>query len=113
MPYKPKKDAFDINDFIESLLKKMHLNSAPAYKKNELAELLKSQVSGIILNTASLYLEPHVIDKICDKYRDEKDPFYFMRQLISASPKTQRAILEELDRFYDHILLAHKELAKN
>jgi len=97
-----KNDVFDPDDFIESLIDEMGLKDAEPEQKETLRQLIGNQVTELIINTASLHMDPDLVEAVAEKFpKEAEDPVYFTRMLIQYSPEAQMAIAEALDTFYD------------
>src|SRR3989338_3494844 len=111
MPYNfTKNNSFDTQDYVASLIKDLGLENAEPAKKEKLRQMIEKQMTNLILRTASLALEPDVVDEVIEEHGEETDPVWFIRKLIEESPAAQSDIVQALDEFYDQTLNALKVL---
>lgn len=98
---------FDPSAIIDDLIKKMGMENDEPEKVKALKQAMQKQMNHVILNTASMNLEPEVIDYVMNVYGEHEDePEFLFAEIIRHSPEAQEAIIIALDEFQEHILSA-------
>lgn len=105
--------SFDIRAYVDTLINEMGMQDTEEHKLEALKLSMYKQINYIMMNTASLYLEPEVIDYVMNEYGNTDDPFYIYSQFIKHSPLVQVAIMEELDKFAEQTIKAYRQLTKH
>ncbi len=100
MDYTQTLNYFEPETYIEDLMKDIGFGNVPEDEKKQIHDGLNEQITQIILNSTSLYVEPEQIDETLASYGNLKDLGKFIEKLIEASPDAQMAIIEALDKFY-------------
>ncbi len=103
---------FDPKQFIDSLIEEMGMQNEAPEKVEELKKNIEAQMNHIIMNTASLYIEPEIVDYVLGEYKDEEDIGILLSQIIKHSAHTQLAILDALDDFREEALMVYNRIKK-
>jgi hypothetical protein len=106
-------NTFDPKEFINSLIAEMGMQNAPAEKLDELKNGIEQQMSYVILNAASLHLDPEALDYVLERYKDVGDLLQLFIQIIKYNPEAQLAILDALDEFKEQTLDAFNKLKRH
>jgi hypothetical protein len=101
---------FDVKEFIDSLIYDMGMKDEDPEKVKILRDGIEKQINEIMLNTASLYTDPEVIDMILEEYKDQDDLAYLCAKLIEYSPRVQLEIFNALDDFRNQTMEAYNFL---
>jgi len=109
MPNQASNTGFDPDEFIDSIIQEMGMGNEDPEKLEELKMHLETQMDFVIMNTASLYIEPDVIDGIMQRYPDINDTSFLFAEMVKASDKTQWAIITALDEFREETLNAYQK----
>ncbi len=112
MPYQFQTTGLDPHDFVQSLIRDMGFQNEPPARLTGLREDLINQMTTVILNTVSLYVEPEILERLAAEYQNEKDVVNFIKELMRYSPRTHLMVLHALDEFYDQTLDAFNTLCK-
>lgn len=105
----PLTTYFDPDAYIESLMKDIGFGDASSEEKEQMYKGLNEQITHLILNAISLYVEPEQIDEALMKHGDLKDLGEFIEKLVETSPEAQMAIVEALDSFYAETVETYEE----
>lgn len=101
---------FDPEQFLNEIIEEMNLQGDSA-RIEALKEVMREQMNHIILNTASLYLEPALVDAVLQEYEGMASSDFIFSELIANSFEAQWEILNALDEFKEETLVAYKRLA--
>ncbi|MBN2087920.1 hypothetical protein JW758_06265 [Candidatus Peregrinibacteria bacterium] len=99
---------FDPRTIIDDLMKEMGMENEDSDKVKELKEAMQKQMNDVILNTASMNLEPEIIDYVMEKSDDDDDIEFVFAEIIKHSPEAQEAIIIALYEFKEETLGAFK-----
>lgn len=105
-------NVFNPNVYIDDLLNDIGFGEAPEEQKSQMAKALNEQVTQLILNAISMYVEPEQIDETLINHGDLEDLAEFIEKLVEISPEAQYAIIEALDRFYLEIVETYEGFNK-
>lgn len=94
------KTYFEPKVFVDSLMKDIGFENAGEKQQEEMRKGLNEQISHLIVNAISLYVEPEQMDEAITKHGDLEDLSKFIEKLVEISPEAQMAIVEALDNFY-------------
>ena len=108
----PSTVYFDPDAYIESIMKDMGFDEASKELQDQMYKELNEQVSHLILNSISLYVEPEQIDETLVNYGDLKSLAEFIKKLAEISPEAQMAIAEALERFYAETIETYEHFEK-
>lgn len=86
--------------YIKTLMEDIGFGDASEAEKDQMYKGLSEQVTHLILNAISLYVEPEEIDEALINHGDLENLADFIEKLVDISPEAQMAIIEALDRFY-------------
>jgi hypothetical protein len=103
---------FNPDVYIGSLMTDIGFDDANDEEKDRMYKGLSEQVSHLILNAISLYVEPEQIDETLIIHGDLHDLGKFIEKLVENSPEAQFAIIEALDRFYQETVDTYEEFNK-
>ena len=103
---------FDPDAYIESLMKDLGFDKAPKEEQDQMYKELNEQITHLVTNAVSLYVEPEQIDETLINYEDLKDVGEFIEKLVEISPEAQVAIIEALERFYDETVETYEHFKK-
>jgi hypothetical protein len=106
------QNTFNPQEFINSLIAEMGLQDEEPEKVEQLKNGIEKQMTDIILNTASLNLDPEVMDYVTERYMDVENPLQFFIQLIKHDFGAQIAVLDALDKFKEQTLSVFNRLKK-
>jgi len=104
-----KTTPFDPSTIIDDLIKAMGMEKEDPAKVKALKEDMQKQMNHVILNTASMNLEPAVIDYVLRQYDEEKEIEFLFAEIIRHSPEAQEAIVIALEEFKEQTLEAFNE----
>jgi hypothetical protein len=105
-------NTFDPKGFIDSLIAEMGMQDAPSEKLSELKSGIEQQMTHVILNTASMNLDPEALDYVMETYKDIENPLQLFIQIIKYNPSAQLAILDALDEFREQTLEAFNKFRR-
>ncbi len=97
---------FDPSTIIDELIVEMGMENDEPEKVKALKQAMQKQMNHVILNTASMNLEPEVIDYVMEQYSDEDEIEFLFAEIIRHSPEAQEAIIIALDEFKEQTLNA-------
>ena len=97
---------FDPRTIIDELIVEMGMENDEPEKVKALKQAMQKQMNHVILNTASMNLEPEVIDYVMEQYGDEDEIEFLFAEIIRHSPEAQEAIAIALDEFKEQTLHA-------
>jgi hypothetical protein len=100
---------FNPDTYIASLMSDIGFDDAKEEEKSRMRKGLSEQISHLILNAISLYVEPEQIDEALITNGDLHDLGKFIEKLVEISPEAQYAIIEALDRFYQETVETYEE----
>jgi len=103
---------FNPNAYITSLMEDIGFGDATEAEKEQMYKGLNEQVTDLVLNAISLYVEPEQIDEALIRNADLKELGKFVEKLVEISPEAQFAIIEALDRFYQETVDTYEEFSK-
>lgn len=103
---------FDPKQFIDSLIEEMGMHNEAPEKIEKLKNNIEIQMAHIISNTASLYMDPEIMDYVLEEYKDEEDIGFLISKIIEYSAHTQLAILDALDDFREETLMVYNRIKK-
>ena len=103
---------FEPEAYINSLMDDIGFGEASDEEKEQMYKGLNEQVTHLVLNAISLYVEPEQIDEALIRNADLKDLSQFIEKLVEISPEAQFAIIEALDRFYLDTVETYEEFNK-
>jgi len=103
---------FDPDAYIDSLMEDIGFGDASASERAQMYKGLNEQVTDLVLNAISLYVEPEQIDEALIRNADLKELGQFVEKLVEISPEAQYAIIEALDRFYQETVDTYEEFNK-
>lgn len=95
---------FNPDTYIETLMEDIGFGNASEEQKEQMAKGLAEQLTHLILNAISLYVEPEQIDEALVRYGDLDDLAVFIEKLVEISPEAQLAIAETLENFYTEMV---------
>ena len=105
----PLNTYFDPETYISSLMNDIGFGDATEVEKDQMHKGLSEQITHLILNAISLYVEPEQIDEALIRHGDLKDLGKFIEKLVEISPEAQIAIAETLDNFYEETVKTYEE----
>ena len=97
---------FDPSTIIDELIVEMGMKNDEPEKVKALKQAMQKQMNHVILNTASMNLEPEVIDYVMEQYSDEDEIEFLFAEIIRHSPEAQEAIIIALSEFKEQTLNA-------
>lgn len=100
---------FDPDAYIESLMKDIGFSGASEEEREQMYKGLNEQITHLVLNAISLYVEPEQIDEALINHGDLKDLSKFIEKLVETSPEAQIAIAEALDNFYTETVETYEQ----
>jgi hypothetical protein len=103
---------FDPKQFIDSLIEEMGMQNEAPEKVEALKKNIEEQMNHIVLSTASLNLDPEIMDYVLEEYKDEEDIGFLLSRIIEYSAHTQLAILDALDDFREETLMVYSRIKK-
>lgn len=103
---------FEPTAYINSLMEEIGFGNANENEKEAMQKGLEEQLSYLITNAISLYVEPEQMDEAILHYADLKDMGDFIEKLVEISPEAQLAIMETLDNFYEETVETYKEFSQ-
>ena len=103
---------FEPKAYINSLMDDIGFGEATDEEREQMYKGLNEQVTHLVLNAISLYVEPEQIDEALIRNADLKDLSEFIEKLVEISPEAQFAIIEALDRFYLDTVETYEEFNK-
>lgn len=103
---------FDPKQFIDSLIEEMGMQNEAPEKVEALKKNIEEQMNHIVLSTASLNLDPEIMDYVLEEYKDEEDIGFLLSKIIEYSAHTQLAILDALDEFREETLMVYNRIKK-
>jgi hypothetical protein len=103
---------FEPDAYINSLMDDIGFGDASESEREQMYNGLNEQVTHLVLNAISLYVEPEQIDEALIRNADLKDLSVFIEKLVEISPEAQFAIIEALDRFYLDTVETYEEFNK-
>jgi len=103
---------FDPDAYIDSLMEDIGFGDATEAEKDQMYKGLSDQITDLVLNSISLYVEPEQIDEALIRNADLKELGKFVEKLVEISPEAQFAIIEALDRFYQETVDTYEEFSK-
>jgi hypothetical protein len=98
--------------YINSLMEDIGFGDASESEREQMYKGLNEQVTHLVLNAISLYVEPEQIDEALIRNADLKELGEFVQKLVEISPEAQFAIIEALDRFYQETVDTYEEFNK-
>ena len=104
---------FDPKQFIDSLIEEMGMQNEAPEKVEALKKNIEEQMNHIVLSTASLNLDPEIMDYVLEEYKDEEDIGFLLSKIIEYSAHTQLAILDALDEFREETLMVYNRIKKD
>lgn len=102
------KTYFEPEVYIDSLMKDIGFENAAQKQKEQMRAGLNEQISHLIINAISLYVEPEHVETALIKHGNLTDLGQFIAKLVEISPSAQMAIVEALDNFYTETVEAHE-----
>ena len=103
---------FDPKQFIDSLIEEMGMQNEAPEKVEELKKNIEEQMNHIVLSTASLNMDPEIMDYVLEEYKDEEDIGFLLSKIIEYSAHTQLAIYDALDDFREETLMVYSRIKK-
>ena len=103
---------FEPDTYINSLMDDIGFGEATDEQRDQMYKGLSDQVTHLILNAISLYVEPEDLDEGLIRNADLKDLSKFIEDLVETSPEAQYAIIEALDRFYQETVETYEEFSR-
>ena len=95
---------FNPDVYIDTLMEDIGFKDASEEEAKQMRDGLSEQLTHLILNAISLYVEPDQIDEALVQYGDLDDLAKFIQKLVETSPEAQLAIVEALDNFYNEMV---------
>ena len=103
---------FDPSVIIDELIVEMGMENDEPEKVKALKQAMQKQMNHVILNTASMNLEPEVIDYVMNVYGEHEDePEFLFAEIIRHSPEAQEAIIIALNEFKEETLKAFSDFS--
>ncbi len=100
---------FEPDVYINDLMNDIGFADATEQEKEQMYKGLNEQVTHLVLNSISLYVEPEQIDETIVNHGDLKDLGKFIEKLVEISPEAQMAIIEALDNFYTETIETYEQ----